>query len=186
MPPDLAQPSLTTARLLLRPFVEADAPTVEPLVSERAIAEMTLHIPHPYPAGAAAEWIGSHPGLWQSGAGVTYAVCEADSGTLVGAIGLGVTVEHAKGELGYWIGLPFGGRGYCTEAARAVVAFGFETLGLHRIQAHHFVKNPASGRVMQKLGMRHEGTIRGGVRKWGQFEDLALYGMLGTEWTTAP
>lgn len=58
-------------------------------------------------------------------------------------------------------------------------------LGIHRIEGRHFTRNAASGRVMQKLGMRPEGVIREAVRRWGTFEDLALYAVLGPEWDAA-
>ncbi len=58
-------------------------------------------------------------------------------------------------------------RGYCTEAAEAVVWYGFEVLGLNRIYACHFKRNPASGRVVRKIGMTHEGCLRQHVKKWG-------------------
>lgn len=61
----------------------------------------------------------------------------------------------------------------------------FGTVGLHRVYATHFTRNPASGRVMQKLGMRYEGLLRQHVRKWGVFEDLVLYGIVAAEWPAA-
>ena len=87
-----------------------------------------------------------------------------------------------RAELGYWIGKPYWGQGYCTEAARATLDFGFEQLGLNRIFAHHFARNPASGRVMQKIGMTREGRLRQHVKKWDAFEDLELYGILKDHW----
>jgi hypothetical protein len=62
--------------------------------------------------------------------------------------------------------------------ARTVVEFAFTTLALNRVHAEHYVRNPASGRVMQKIGMRHEGRRRRHVKHWGVFEDLELYGIL--------
>jgi RimJ/RimL family protein N-acetyltransferase len=90
--------------------------------------------------------------------------------------------RHDNAEIGYWLGAPFWGRGYCTEGARAVVAYGFAVLGLHRIHAMHFTRNAASGRVLEKLGMRFEGCRREHVRKWDAFEDVALYGILAPDW----
>ena len=84
--------------------------------------------------------------------------------------------------MGYWIGLPYWNNGYCTEAARAVVDFAFTDLGLHRIFAHHLVRNPASGRVMQKIGMRFEGIHRDAIKKWDKYEDIAAYAILADEW----
>jgi RimJ/RimL family protein N-acetyltransferase len=74
------------------------------------------------------------------------------------------------------------GRGFCTEAAAAVLDYGFESLGLHRVFASYFARNPTSGRVMEKLGMAREGLLRGHVRKWGVFENLVVRGVLREEW----
>lgn len=171
-----------TARLRLRAFALADAPAVEALAGDRRVADTTTTIPHPYPAGGAEAWIALHGPAWDSGAGVTYAITDAGDGTLLGAVALTITPAHAVAELGYWIGVAAWGRGYATEAAAALCDLAFGTLGTHRIQARHYVRNPASGRVMQKLGMRHEGTLRDAVRKGGRFEDLALYAVLAPEW----
>jgi ribosomal-protein-alanine N-acetyltransferase len=72
-------------------------------------------------------------------------------------------------------------RGYCTEAARTLITYGFSSLGLNRIQAMHFPRNPASGRVMQKLGMTREGQLRQYVCNRGTFEDLMLHSILRRE-----
>jgi len=178
----IEQPTLRTSRLVLRPFVLDDGATVEELAGAWEVADTTLHIPHPYPPGAGEQWIATHPAAWESGTGVTYAISEAVAGTLMGAVGLTIAPPHARGELGYWIGVPFWNRGYCTEASRAVLELGFGQLGLHRIQARHLTRNPASGRVMEKLGMRHEGVHRHAMRKNDRFEDLAMYAILADEW----
>jgi RimJ/RimL family protein N-acetyltransferase len=151
-------------------------------VCAREIADTTLTIPHPYPDGAAEAWIATLGPGWEAGKSVTYAVVEAARGALVGAVGLALTPAHAAAELGYWVAVPAWGRGYATEAAGALCEYAFAALGVHRIQARHFVRNPASGRVMQKLGMRCEGVLRAAVRKWDKFEDLALYAVFAPEW----
>jgi RimJ/RimL family protein N-acetyltransferase len=102
---------------------------------------------------------------------------------LIGAMGIHISQSHNRAELGYWIGVPYWNQGYCTEAARAVLRYGFETLGLNRIQARHLARNPASGRVMIKIGMRHEGTMRQAVIKWEAYEDIKLYAILRSEYT---
>ena len=89
--------------------------------------------------------------------------------------------DHRHAELGYWIGVPFWKSGYATEAARAVVNHGFNTLGLHRIFATHFRDNLASARVLTKIGMRHEGCQRAHILKWGEFLDVEMYGMLASD-----
>ncbi|MEO8227247.1 MAG: GNAT family protein, partial [Gemmatimonadota bacterium] len=89
---------------------------------------------------------------------------------------------HARGELGYWIGRPHWGNGYVTEAAAAVIRHGFMTLDLNRIEAHHLSGNDASGRVLLKVGMTHEGSMREHVRKWGKFQDVEGYSILRREY----
>ena len=175
------QPTLRTERLILRPFTMADAEAVTALVSPREIAASTLSIPHPYDRSMADAWIGSLEGSFERGDSLTLAVTLRTDGSIVGCVGLAINPANHRGEIGYWTGREYWGRGYCTEAAAAVVRHAFEVLGLYRVCAHHMTRNPASGRVMQKLGMRHEGTLRGHVLKWGVYEDLEVYGLLREE-----
>jgi [ribosomal protein S5]-alanine N-acetyltransferase len=181
MSPD-PRPSLQTARLHLRPFHPADAPDVQELANDPDIADTTLRIPHPYADGLALQWIWTQRACFLSGESVTFAVTLADGGTLIGSIGLELERRWDRAELGYWIGKPFWNCGYCTEAARAVVRYGFTALPLHRIHATHFRRNPASGRVLEKIGMRCEGMARGHVKKNGHYEDLVLYAILRQDW----
>ncbi len=176
-------PTLTTARLVLRPFVVADAAVVQQLAGDFDVADTTLHIPHPYLDGMAQQWIESHAPAWGEGRRATFAVTLG--GTVIGAVALGINRPHLCGELGYWIGKEQWGRGYVTEAAIAVRDFAFTALGLNRVQAHHMTRNPASGRVMQKLGMRFEGVHRQAVRKGDRFEDVAVYAICRDEWRAA-
>ena len=84
--------------------------------------------------------------------------------------------------LGYWIGAPFRGRGYATEAARAMLAVGFDMLDLQRIDAHYLAGNDASGRVMENIGMKREGVLRQHIVKWDVPHDVILYGILASEY----
>ena len=176
------QPILVTDRLLLRSFDLADAPEVQRLAGDYAVAATTL-LPYPYPAGLAGIWIASLREGIDRGDVAAFAVTLAPAGRLIGGVRLQIDGENARGELGFWVGRPFWGRGYATEAARAVIEYGFSVLNLHRIYAMHFSRNPASGRVMEKCGMVHEGRFREHVRKWGVFEDVDLRGIL-REYTT--
>jgi len=180
-----AQPTLTTERLTLRPFVADDAFDVERLAGRREIADTTLNIPHPYPHGGAAEWIGLHARAWERRASATFAIVASDTGRLVGAISLMIKSEHRRAELGYWIAVDYWNRGYATEAGQRLVEFGFESLGLRRIEARHLLRNPASGRVMQKLGMESEGVERDAAIKWERYESLAVYSILEPDWRAA-
>jgi ribosomal-protein-alanine N-acetyltransferase len=176
------QPSLTTARLMLRPFTLADAPDVQRYASDRDVAATTLTIPHPYPDDGAEKWIGTHAARYADGRLASFAIIERESGALAGAIGLHLELAHNRAELGYWIGKPFWGRGYATEAAEAMIGFGFEVLGLNKIHAAHFTKNAASARVIEKVGMTFEGHLREHDLKWGVYEDIKVYGILVSEW----
>lgn len=175
------RPTLKTDRLILRPFAEKDAPRVEELAGAREIADTTLSIPHPYPAGAAAEWIATHAASWTEEQHADFAITDASTAELIGAIGQGINRQHEHGEMGYWIGVPYWNKGFCTESARAVLAFAFEELNLHRVFAHHLTRNPASGRVMQKIGMTFEGIHRDAIRK-DRYEDIAAYAILAEDW----
>ena len=177
----IVQPTLETPRLLLRPFVAPDAAAVQRLAGDRAVADTTLNIPHPYPDGAADAFITQQQVAFDAGTAATFAVLERESGVLVGACGLRITPRFAHAELGYWIARDQWGRGYATEAARAVVGYAFGALGLHRVYARHLTRNPPSGRVMQQLGMTWEGRQREHVLKWDAFEDLEVYGILSGE-----
>lgn len=179
------QPTIYSKRLVLRPFDDSDATAVQLLAGAQEIADTTLSIPHPYEDGMAEQWIADHRDQFRAGTGAVFAIAERASDQLIGAIGLTVDTVSKKAELGYWIGLPFWNKGYATEAAGRLIGFGFDELDLNRIAAQHMVRNPASGRVMQKVGMSHEGTIRQGMMKWGKFEDLEMYGILRSEWSSA-
>lgn len=174
-------PTLTTARLTLRPFVLGDATTVQQLAGAWAVADTTLNIPHPYPDGMAEEWISHHRERFQHGESLTLAITLRAGSILMGAISLRPELRFDRAEMGYWIGQPYWGQGHCTEAARALIAYGFGEMGLNRIYATHLVRNPASGRVMQKAGMTFEGTLRQHVKKGDRYEDLHLYGILRHE-----
>ncbi len=175
-------PTLETARLRLRPFTQSDAPEVERMAGERRVSAMTLNIPHPYPTGLAADWIASHAPAAAEGSLYSFAVEHNEHGTLLGAIGITLSPRFRRAVIGYWLGTDHWSHGYMTEAARRVVAFGFEQLGLVRIQATCYPRNPASAKVMQKVGMAYEGLLRGYVYKDGVQEDIAMYAMLRSDW----
>lgn len=171
-------PPLLTERLLLRSLTLEDATDVQRLVGDRDIALMTVAIPHPYEDGMAEEWIRTSSERFEKDEVLNFAITLQTDRNLIGAIGLELEPEHQRGELGYWIGKPYWNHGYATEAAQAVVAYGFKVLKLNRIYAFHFTRNPASGRVLEKIGMRCEGCRRQHIKKWGNFEDSIGYGIL--------
>ncbi len=166
------QPTIATARLILRPYTLADASAVAKLAGRREIADTTLSFPHPYLEQHARDWITRHTEGRSQGKEI-----------VVGSVGMkDIDQEHSHAEMGFWIGVDWWRQGYATEAAEAVLQFGFETLKLNRIHAHHMLRNPASGRVLEKIGMKREGILRERVRKWGVFEDVAVLSVLRKEW----
>ena len=175
------RPTLQTERLLLRPFSLADAARVRALAGDKGIASTTLNIPYPYEEGMAEAWIKTLPEAFEKGESLTFAIVLAQEEQLIGAIGLEIDTRHDRGELGYWIGKPYWSKGYVTEAARAVLEYGFTVRNLNRIFAFHFSRNPASGKVMRKLKMTHEASLRKHVKKWDKYEDLELFGILKDE-----
>ena len=179
------QPVLRTPRLLLRPFQLADAADVQRLAGDPAVSDTALDLPYPFEDGMAEAWIQAHAEQFAAGTLAVFAVLSADGGELYGAAGLMIEPSHRRAELGYWIGAAHWGRGYATEAAGAVIRYGFHALGLQRIHANHLVRNPGSGRVLQKLGMRYEGCLRQHAWHRDAFEDLALYGILRSD-TASP
>ena len=176
------RPTIETKRLRLRPFELSDAKDVQRLAGDGAIADTTLNIPHPYEDGMAEEWISTHQPKFESGELLNFAIVSRTSDKLIGAIGLRIVPRFERAELGYWIGKPYWKNGYCTEAGRAVLQYGFSVLKLNRIHASHLKRNPVSGRVMQKLGMVREGCARQHAKRWDRFEDLAFYGIIKDYW----
>lgn len=177
-----SRPTLTTPRLFLRAFTQRDVPAVARLADDIEIYRNTLKIPHPYTEADARLWLSIQRQQSQTGAGVVFAITGAGDGLLLGACGLELTPAHKRGELGYWLGRDHRGKGYATEAAAAVVGWGFETLGLARISAARFDTNPASGRVLEKIGMTREGVLRRHAFRDGAFRDMVMYGILREEW----
>ncbi len=171
-------PRLETERLILRPLEMTDATNIRQLADHPEIAANLLTMPHPYPEDGAVEFIEKMQDAINAREDFVFAITAKPSDNLIGVIGLHPRKEHHRAEIGYWLGIPFWGNGYVSEAARRVMIFGFEELGLNRIYASHFTDNPASGKVMQKIGMTYEGTLRQHWYRWERYRDTAYYSML--------
>jgi ribosomal-protein-alanine N-acetyltransferase len=172
---------IETKRLILRPFELADAPVVKALCGDIEIAQTTLLIPHPYPDGAAESWIITSQEAAIFGTRYTFAITDIINSALYGCITLNVDKLHKRGELSYWMGKDYWNQGYTTEAALNVIKLGFETIKLQRIWGAAMTKNPGSIQVMCNAGMQYEGTFRQHILKWDNFEDIAFYGMIKSE-----
>jgi ribosomal-protein-alanine N-acetyltransferase len=139
---------IETKRLTLRPFCDADAHEFAYLAGDWAVASMTSDIPYPFSARQAAGWLAPARGE------VRFAI--EIEGRLVGGVGF-YRRSSGVAELGFWLGRPWWGHGFATEAARAVLAQGVRSRRLPGFSSAHFIDNPASARVLLKLGFEPMG-----------------------------
>jgi len=156
---------LETKRLILRRPEQSDATSIQMLIGNWDVVKMLGRVPYPYPDNAASEWIEKmHRGM-ALGQQYAFGLTER-SKPLEGVIGVVGLSRHDDGswELGYWLGEPFWGMGYMSEAAPHVVRFAFEVLGLERLDAGHFVGNPGSARVLLRCGFEYVGE----ERRWSE------------------
>jgi [ribosomal protein S5]-alanine N-acetyltransferase len=153
---------ITSARLTLRPFTLADVPAMCPLIGDFDVAKMLARAPFPYVPADGENWIGTHAQSRAAGTAYPYAITLTDTGAFIGGIGLHQTTglqDMAPGpfEIGYWVGKPFWGNGYATEAGSALIAAYDEDFGPAPIVSGHFTENPQSGHVLEKLGFHYVG-----------------------------
>lgn len=174
--------TLHTTRLTLRPMHLEDADDITRLLQEKRIVEMMSIIPWPYERSHAVEWLERITAGRKVDRNECFAITLRESAEFLGVIGLHPDEVAPWAFFGYWLGIDHWGRGYMTEALCEVLRFGFEDLGLRRIEACHFAHNPASGRVMRKAGMRFEGVQRLRARRGDQFFDRVNYGLVDQEW----
>lgn len=175
-------PNLNTARLVLRPYVIQDAPTVQSMLEDRRIAAMCASIPWPYPPGAAEEWLGTHEVHHDQLTGVIFAVTRRQDDVLLGTVSLlDVHAADHRAEVGYWIAAEHWNQGYCTEALQALMAFARNTLGITRITGRCLAHNRASARVLEKCGLLQEGVLHAHARSEGKYHDVLAFGVCWPE-----
>ncbi|KQU60724.1 hypothetical protein ASG66_13925 [Bacillus sp. Leaf406] len=156
----------------VRPFHLEDALTITRLADDKMLAD-TIGLPHPYEVSHAEEWIRSHPSLREADEEYNFAI-EYQS-DIVGTIVIRRNQEHDAGELGYWIGSRFWGRGYATSAVEKTLSFGFRDLGLNRMWAMVRDSNKGSRTVLEKTGFVEEAVLRQARRRGSDYEDCLLY-----------
>lgn len=169
---------ITTERLILRLFETSDATKVMTLCNNYTIYKNTLYLPYPYNLNDALSWIERHYDNFIQDKSYEFAVTDKETNEVYGAIALSNNKRFNQGELAYWIGEQYWGKGYATEAAKSVVQFAFEEKKIHKVFARYFSSNPASGKVIEKLGMEKEGVLKDHILKDGKYEDLVYYGIL--------
>ena len=147
---------LETERLLLRPLEVADIPALVPLIGDFDVAKNLSRVPYPYTNEHARAFIELTVQTRAAGTDFNFAITRKTDGIYMG--GCGVHAKDGAFEFGYWLGKPFWGQGYATETARRLVEFAFEEMAVPGLVAGWFHDNPASGRVLEKLGCVPDGA----------------------------
>jgi RimJ/RimL family protein N-acetyltransferase len=152
--------TITTPRLRLRPFEDIDARRIAYLAGDYPVARMCGRVPHPYTMANAYEFIGWITRSREDGKEYSFAVTAPRDG-LIGSCGVSRSGDPDESvyELGYWLGMPYWGLGYASEAARAVMDWARDQLGAKAFVAGHYADNPASGHVLRKLGFVPTGSV---------------------------
>jgi len=183
--PPLKPRELETTRLKLRLVSEEDIDFLQTCSSDPRVG-LGMGMLVPYPEGKAAEWVRKKiPRRIEEGEGFGYIAVLRDTGERIGCIGSNLTLYHSRATLWYWINVSFWNRGYCTEAAAALIDYLFSELGVNRVEALHHVSNPASGSVMRKLGMMPEALLRRYSHRGGTYVDSWIYATFHDEWSPA-
>ena len=175
-------PEIKTKRLRLGRLKWSDVPKIVEYAGDKDVSKTTLNIPHPYEEKDAIFWINSANQGFENKTQYTFAIRNIASDEFLGGIGLRVNPRFNRAELGYWIAKPFWNQGFTTEAAGALLAYGFEKLGLHKIYATYLEENPASGNVMRKNGMIKEGEMRDHFLKDGEYKNIIQYRLVKDEY----
>jgi ribosomal-protein-alanine N-acetyltransferase len=146
---------LESERLLLRPPEIADVPRLIMLIGDYDVARNLGRVPHPYTQAHARDYLERSARDRAEGVGFNFAIERKWDGAYIG--GCGLHLNEGVFEMGYWLGKPYWGKGYATEAAKRLTGFAFHDLKAERLEAGWFHDNPASGHVLEKLGARADG-----------------------------
>lgn len=149
-----------TERLYLRRMLISDFPSLIKYINNPVIAENILNIPYPYSEEDAIARLNLILKGLKEESRYIFAIVWPRTNELIGEIGLHLDTQNNKAEMGYWVGGPFWGMGIATEAAKEILKFGFDNLRLNKIVATHFLDNPSSGRVLEKIGMVVEAELK--------------------------
>jgi RimJ/RimL family protein N-acetyltransferase len=178
----LPTPTLHTERLRLRPFTNADAHALFAMHSNADVLRYWDSPPWSEPERA-ERFLAACRQMADEGTGARTAIDRISDGAFLGWCGLTRwNPEYRSASLGYCLNQAAWGQGYATEAAVALLQWAFDTLDLNRVQAEADTRNAASGRVLEKLGFVHEGTLREDCVVNGEVSDSWVFGLLRREW----
>lgn len=169
--------TIETERILMRLSETDDAKRVAFLANNKNIADKLYFLPQPYTEADALEWFENHHKNYNNKKCFDFMITVNNE--IIGVIGLSLNVNNGA-EIGYWLGEDYWNMGYASEAAEALIEFGFKHLKLHKIYAGHFSSNKASGRVMEKVGMHYEATLKDQIFKNNKYQDQIMYAIFNT------
>lgn len=169
-------------RLDYRPIALSDGPDVYEACKEWEVVKFTASIPHPYPPGEEIAFIERSRESWTDGSFLLFIARRKDDGGYVGQVSLTLDEGRREAELGYLVCLPEWGRGYASEMALAIVAYGFETVGLDRIFARVSPDNTASNKIMPKLNMEYRSTGMSYAPARGRENEVHWYDCRAEDW----
>lgn len=172
---------LETARLCLQPSQKRDAHRIRELANDQVLANI-LGLPHPYELAHAKDWISIQAQQIEDGREYPLTIVSKELNDIIGTITLRIDKNHRKGELGYWIGTAYWGKGYATEAVNQMILFGFQEVELHKIWASVISRNHASSAVLKKAGLQKEGRLREDKLLHQKYEDVDVYGLLRADY----
>lgn len=171
-------PRIQTERLILRSPKSSDVGALFSYATDPQVSRYVLWSAHRTPADS-AWFIRKVRSENRQGNEMTLTVEEKSSGQMIGTMGfVSFNHQHHLAEVGYSFSKKSWGKGYATEALTALIRYGFEVLELNRIEGVCDVRNPASGRVMEKCGLQYEGTLRGKALLKGDYADVKQYAIL--------
>jgi [ribosomal protein S5]-alanine N-acetyltransferase len=171
---------LETVRLILQFFKKEDASRIAELANDKELADI-LGLPHPYELKYAKDWIAIQPEQIKNGDEYPLTITLKESNEIIGTITIRIDKSNNKGELGYWIGKDYWGKGIALEAVNKIIDFGFNHLKLNKIWASAITRNIASKKVLEKAGLQKEGTLRQNRLLHSEYEDVDVYGILRAE-----
>ena len=178
-------PVLETPRLLLRQMERGDTADMYEYARLHETTRYLLWSPHPSPEYTRA-YLTMIGRFYRKGEFFDWAIVEKESGRMIGTCGFArLEKNHRVGEIGYVLNPAYHGRGYATEAASAVIRYGFENLGLNRIEGRYMVENAASRRVMEHCGLVFEGVLRESMMVKGRLRDIGLCSLLLADYQRA-
>lgn len=174
---------MVTPRLTLRPLKPEDAEDVASILNHPDVGRMIRQISLPYLVDTARAWLETHAGERHRGEAFRFAIILGE--TLIGCVDVD-EIEGGNGELGFWFHPAHWGHGYAGEAARAVLRFAFDRLGLEKLATTHAVDNDASGRLLRKLGFRRAGETKAWSHSRRQEVTQIIYELPRQDWALSP